>query len=121
MYGRFRDCAKPSRTAEIGRIPDRQAVSRAVQRLEHVGIRETAAVGVDAAQVCRYFGSKEPLFRDVIRHRTRHVSSRPIWEASGQGACSKLGSIGLLSAAAASSALASIGRCVAAISKIGST
>lgn len=36
---------------------------------ENVGLREIAgAVGVDPALVCRYFGSKEGLFREVLRH-----------------------------------------------------
>ncbi|MBX3563615.1 MAG: TetR family transcriptional regulator [Sphingomonas sp.] len=36
---------------------------------ENVGLREIAgAVGVDPALVCRYFGSKEALFREVLPH-----------------------------------------------------
>ncbi|HEX8301351.1 TetR/AcrR family transcriptional regulator [Sphingomonas sp.] len=52
----------------------RQAMLEAARRqfaresYENVGLREIAGeVGVDPALVCRYFGSKEALFREVLR------------------------------------------------------
>lgn len=53
----------------------RQAMLEAARRqfaresYENVGLREISGeVGVDPALVCRYFGSKEGLFREVLRH-----------------------------------------------------
>ena len=53
----------------------RQAMLEAAHRqfaresYENVGLREISReVGVDPALVCRYFGSKEGLFREVLRH-----------------------------------------------------
>ncbi|WP_083942911.1 TetR/AcrR family transcriptional regulator [Sphingomonas soli] len=53
----------------------RQAMLEAARRqfaresYENVGLREISReVGVDPALVCRYFGSKEALFREVLRH-----------------------------------------------------
>lgn len=53
----------------------RQAILEASRRqfaresYENVGLRDIAReVGVDPALVCRYFGSKEALFREALRH-----------------------------------------------------
>lgn len=66
------DCSAPrARNAAATRQAMLEAARRQFAResYENVGLREIAGeVGVDPALVCRYFGSKEALFREVLRH-----------------------------------------------------
>jgi len=65
-------CAMPrARNAAATRQAMLEAARRQFAResYENVGLREISReVGVDPALVCRYFGSKEGLFKDVLRH-----------------------------------------------------
>lgn len=65
-------CSQPRmRNAAATRLAILESARRQFAResYENVGLREIAgAVGVDPALVCRYFGNKEALFREVLRH-----------------------------------------------------
>lgn len=64
-------CSQPrARNAAATRQSMLESARRQFAResYENVGLREIAGeVGVDPALVCRYFGSKEALFREVLR------------------------------------------------------
>lgn len=64
------DAAPRQRNAAATRAAILDAARRRFARdsYDNVGLREVAAdAGVDAALISRYFGSKEDLFRDVLR------------------------------------------------------
>lgn len=65
-------CSQPrTRNAAATRQAMLESARRAFAResYENVGLREIAgAVGVDPALIARYFGNKEALFREVLRH-----------------------------------------------------
>lgn len=65
-------CSLPrARNAAATRQAMLEAARRrfALESYENVGLREIAGeVGVDPALVSRYFGSKESLFKEVLRH-----------------------------------------------------